>query len=433
MSVNVIALIFLLLAASPAQAYLDPGSGSLLLYALAGFGVALAYSVRSFFYRVTGFITGKGKQSVLDIGDAEIVFYSEGGQYWQLFAPVIDALAQMGVKSVYLTSDENDKGLQLESPHVIVRYIGGVNISAAVLNRLTAKLLVMTTPQLGIFNLRRSENVHHYSHLIHAPTDALMYKRYAFDHFDSVLCSGPHQMKTIRELEALRGSYKKELFETGLTYYDDMLDNLPEIAGNNHKTTVLIAPTWGAPGLLLRYGSAWIELLLNDGYNVILRPHPQSYKSEPALMDKIESELKRYENLKIDRAPSGQVAMASSDIMISDLSGIIFDFAFLFSKPVIIVDAEIERGGYEAEYLEKEIWEVSVLDKIGKLITEKDFSILSTIVDETLSSYTSTDTKKFREQAVFNFGKAGEVAAGQLIDILRRQSGSSLHAAEKRC
>ena len=113
-------------------------------------------------------------QYIEGIESVELVFYSEGGQYWNVFSPVIDALHARGVKCAYLTSDDNDKGLQYVSPHVIVKYIGGTAMSAAVLNHLDVQLVVMTSPQLGIFSLRRSQNVQHYSHLIHAPTDALM-------------------------------------------------------------------------------------------------------------------------------------------------------------------------------------------------------------------------------------------------------------------
>lgn len=413
-----LAFIFLILWASPAYAYLDPGSGSMLLYALAGLAASLMYVLRGLYYRVTSLVTGKGPRDIESMNGVELVFYSEGGKYWNVFAPIIEALDTKGIKCAYLTSDEEDKGLEYDSPNVTVEYIGGEARSAAVLNRLTAKLVIMTTPQLGIFTLKRSKDVRHYAHVIHAPTDALIYPRYAFDHFDSVLCSGAHQMKSIRELEEKRGMPPKELFKTGLTYYDTLLKNLPDLDEKREEKTVLIAPTWGTNGLLTRYGSACLRPLLEAKCNVILRPHPQSYVSQPQMIRKIEDELKEYGNLTLDRSASCQQAMVTSDILISDLSGIIFDYAFLHTKPVIVVDCGVDRSGLEAEYVEGEIWEISARERLGRLINEDDFPLLPSIVNEMLLSSVVPDIEKFRNESLYNFGKAGETAAHQLIGVL---------------
>ena len=201
-----------------------------------------------------------------------------------------------------------------------------------------------------------------------------------------------------------------------------MLDELPAIESKKSRKTVLVAPTWGSNGLLVRYGAACIWPLLQDSYDVILRPHPQSYVSEPEIMEKIENDLKGYANLTIDRSTSGERSMITSDILISDLSGIIFDYAFLLSKPVIVLDCTIERGGYEAEYVEREIWEISAREKVGRLINENDLAVLPSIVYEALLSHTTSEIELFRKQSLYNFGKAGACAASQLIDLLRGQS-----------
>ena len=43
-----------LVMASPAQAYLDPGTGSMLVSALIGVAAAVGLAVKMFWYRVTG-------------------------------------------------------------------------------------------------------------------------------------------------------------------------------------------------------------------------------------------------------------------------------------------------------------------------------------------------------------------------------------------
>ena len=48
-----------------------------------------------------------------------MVFYSEGRNYWNVFAPIVKALDKKGVKCVYVTPDKKDPGLQYKSDNVI--------------------------------------------------------------------------------------------------------------------------------------------------------------------------------------------------------------------------------------------------------------------------------------------------------------------------
>jgi hypothetical protein len=45
--------------ASPAYAYLDPGTGSMLISAVFGVAAAVALAVKMFWYRLIGFFRGK--------------------------------------------------------------------------------------------------------------------------------------------------------------------------------------------------------------------------------------------------------------------------------------------------------------------------------------------------------------------------------------
>jgi len=51
-----------LLIAPPAHAYLDPGTGSMLLSALIGLAAAVALGVKMFWYRLVGLVRGRGRR-----------------------------------------------------------------------------------------------------------------------------------------------------------------------------------------------------------------------------------------------------------------------------------------------------------------------------------------------------------------------------------
>jgi CDP-glycerol glycerophosphotransferase (TagB/SpsB family) len=248
----------------------------------------------------------------------------------------------------------------------------------------------------------------------------LLYKKYAFDYFDSILCSGPHQIVNIRKLEEIRGLPEKKIFKTGCTYYDLMLRNIGELVDEKPTgTTVLVAPTWGKNGCLTRYGAKVLRPLLDAGYHVILRPHPQMFKSEAKLLAAIVKELESYSNVEIDLNPAGERSMTRSDILVSDISGIIFDYAFLFQKPVLVIDGPLNYGGYEAEDVDSEIWELSARNRIGRIVEERHVEGFASNVEQALKEYSRVDIRSFRDEYCYNFGRAGEIAADQLVEILR--------------
>lgn len=95
-----VATVFLGLLPIDAHAYLDPGTGSMLLSVVMGL-VSTGYFVirrlpsmmRALFFRMTG------KRD--DLKNNSIVFYSESRSYWLTFKPVLEALHQRGVVHLF--------------------------------------------------------------------------------------------------------------------------------------------------------------------------------------------------------------------------------------------------------------------------------------------------------------------------------------------
>lgn len=77
--------------------------------------------------------------------------------------------------------------------------------------------------------------------------------------------------------------------------------------------------------------------------NLIIRPHPQSMVSEPELIQGLQALFPNGPRLQWDFSSTPFSAMARSDVMVSDISGVIFDYAFLFERPVVTVGIEPVR------------------------------------------------------------------------------------------
>jgi len=414
--------------------YIDPASTSALLYIIIALAASVAFALRGFFYKTKNLILGKGFKANNEFNNYDIIFYSEGKQYWRVFLPVIRALEKRGQKCAYLTSDENDPGLEYKSDLYKSKYIGNLTMTSVYLNRLKAKFVGMTTPQLDVMMIRRSKKVQHYGHIVHAPIDIFTYRKFAFDYFDSVFCSGPHQIEGIRKLEEKRGTPKKLLLKTGLTYYDVMLEEIKKLPKFEKKNpVVLVAPTWKEYSILNRFGTKFFESLLkNSNYDVILRPHPQTYVSFPKIIEEIEEKFKNVPRFSIDTNPSGTESMAKADLMISDLSGVIWDFAFLFSKPVLLLKTDFESiEGFEGSELDYEMWEMRERPRLGKIFDENDMDNISNIVNDLLENPPKMELEKLREESVYNFGRAGEVAAGQILEILKNIDSEKTNQLKK--
>ena len=350
-----------------------------------------------------------------------IVFFSEGTHYWNTMAPVVNALIGKDVAFTYLTMEESDPGLHIESARDAGFCIGKGSGFMYFMSMMKADVVVMTTPGLQSLTLKRSPGVGHYVHLVHSPTGMSFYRKYSFDHFDTVMCSGRHQIDEIRTLESKRKTKEKNLLETGLPYLDLLKEKAYglEVKDPGEKVRVLLAPTWGPNGALGRYGIKLIETIVKGGFELIVRPHPQQLRSEIPLLEELKKATGFMEGIIWDENPSGYKSMASSDIMISDLSGIIFDYAFVYEKPVITLDYELDTTGFEQEDLNGPVWEREMSKSLGGVISGDKLDHLPKMINQLLSRSDLKDVmKRLRAESLYNYGNVGEVAVKQLLEIV---------------
>ena len=412
--------LLILCAPLDAYAYLDPGTGSMLLSVFVGL-ISSAYFLirklpsllRALFFKFTG------KKD--DLKNNSIVFYAESAAYWSTFKPILECLAKKQVHVTYLTSAENDPVFSAGlNEYVRAKFIGKGQTAYTALGFLEADVFVLTTPGIDVLQIRRSPGVKKYIHVVHAVGDIHTYKFYSFDYYDAVYCAGPAQAKSLRDLEALRKTPTKELPLLGCPYLDGLVARRdPHCPPEDN--TILIAPTWGANGLLTRTGSLIPKMLAKAGYHVILRPHPQSFISDKALMDKLTDELKNEDHIEWDRNPDGFRSLSRAKLMISDISGVIFDFAFVFLRPVISVGNGPLKNGFEAWEIPHEAWEMKALDTLGQRILPGEENKIPQAVENLLNQHAdmAKQIEAIRDKNVVNFGKAGEPIAEALIQTIQ--------------
>jgi hypothetical protein len=139
---------------------------------------------------------------------------------------------------------------------------------------------------------------------------------------------------------------------------------------NTDGKTILVASTWGDRGILKTYGSKFILDLANSGYNMIVRPHPYSYVCEKDFIESLQKELP---NIPFNTETDNLSVLAKADILISELSGVRFDFYLAFKRPVISLETETNK---EYEYDE---WLINVSNDIGIYVKKENIGNLPRI------------------------------------------------------
>ena len=399
--------------------YIDPGTGSLIITSLIALFVTLKNFFLNTYYRIIFFFKKKKFKLKNDFSD-HLVFFSEGKKYWSVFKPVIENLVNKKVSLVFLSADSNDPGLKFLSKHISSHYIGNMNTAINFLNKIKASMLVTTTPQLDILQWKRSKNVFHYCYINHSPVDIHSYKKFAFDYYDSILCSSKFQVENLTYLEQIRNSRKKILLETGCTYYDTKIKSSKETISKDH---VLIAPTWGDRSFFFKYGFQIIENLLNKNFKIILRPHPQSWISDSKYLNNLIVYFKKNKDFSVDKNTNSEDSILKSKILLTDISsGIIHDIIFLKKIPVLAIDFSWDDGGYESSSLNSKSASSFIINDFGKVIQEDDIEFICEIIErlKPISIY-----KKSINKHIFNFQNSSEIASNQILNIYNNLTNAS--------
>jgi YidC/Oxa1 family membrane protein insertase len=251
------------------------------------------------------------------------------------------------------------------------------------------------------------------------------YRPRAFDHFDAILCTGRYQIEETRAHESRSKLPAKKLGEVGYFRLDELRsshripvpDETPDI--QQDITSVLLAPTWGENSILPLYGEEIIDILLQSGYRVITRPHPETTRKSPKLIQKISDRFSAHDCFELDVDPAGDLWMRQSSLMISDWSGVAMEYAYGFEKPVLFIDLPRKINNPRYSELEIEPTEISVRNEIGKVVHPEKIPELPTDITNLLKdSGLISNIRSSRAKHVFNQDKSACIGANFIEKIM---------------
>ena len=359
----------------------------------------------------------------LDQTEKQIVFYSENQDSMFIFKSLIDELINQDITICYVTSSKDDPNLKSSNEKIKTFCIGeGIMRTKFFLN-LKADILIMTMPDLGISYVKRSKVYPvHYVFMFHAIASThLVYKKNAFDNYDSILCVGNFQINEIRSREKLYKLDAKNLIETGYSHLDNLMKKYStnKQIPINDPIQVLIAPSWSDDGLFETAIEKNISILLDSGFKVTLRPHPMTQKKSEKKINFLNQKFSSNSNFILEKNIPNFDSFMKSDIMITDWSGAAIEYAFTLERPVLYIDVPKKIHNPDYEELPEIPLEISIRDKIGEIISLSDMEVLPEKIQILCQNPDIIKSKiqKIRGELIGNLGNSSKFEAEFILKL----------------
>lgn len=368
------------------------------------------------------------------VANKHLVFYSEKSGYYKFFQNIIEYLiANSNIIVHYVTNDPDDMifALAKEQPRIHPYYIG-YKKAITLMMRMDADIVVMTTPDLNNYYLKRSymRSDIEYIYTFHGVASTnMVVRKGAYDHFDTIFCVGQHQVDELRETEAMHHLPAKNLVQAGYGLLDTMMQehqSAPPVSSDEKH--ILIAPSWQEGNILDSCIDEMLESLLGKGYQVTLRPHPEYIKRFPvkweALVSRYQSRVDEKFVLESDFSSSASVFLA--DMLITDWSGIAYEYAYVTLRPVLFIDTPMKVLNEEYDQYKELPLDISLRNQVGVSLKPEEACNTAATIERMFASSGEYQKKilEIRGQYVFHLGEFGKMAGSYILHQLIKKRKS---------
>src|SRR6266850_792345 len=320
--------------------------------------------------------------------ERNIVFYSETHQDWHHLQPLIEFLIERLSRTVcHITSEQAAPMPSGPRAGLHVFRIRPGAVCIWLFQAIKADVMVLTMLDLQNFQLKRSIHPVRYAYVFHSMGSTHMVDHEnSYDHYDSLLCTGPHHVAEIRRREQLKGLPPKHLFAYGYP----RLERLVALAASHSReasgtTTALLAPTWGEHSILHVCGASLIATLLE------------------------------------------------SDLLICDWSAMAIEYALGLGKPVLFVDVPPRVRNPTYTDLGLEPMELRIRRELGTVLPLDRLAEAPQRVAELLRGAAAFRVRSasLRDEWVFNFGHSVELGAREIARMADERAGSGASGAPR--
>ena len=372
----------------------------------------------------------KDYKRFFSIVNKHLVIYSEKSGFYKYYEALVqELLARSNVVIHYITNDPNDQifALAEKEPHIKPYYIG-LKKMIPLMMKMEADIVVMTTPDLDKYYIKRSLMKKDIEY-IYVPHDMMSvhmgFREGALDAFDTIFATGSHVDREVRATERVYGLKEKKLVAFGYPLADKLIE-AGEAEWANHVATekkeILIAPSWQEDNLLDSCIDTLIDKLYCKDYHITVRPHPEYVKRfgprMQAIVDRYKDKVGDQLTFELDFTQNKSVY--SSDLLITDWSGIALEYCFATKHPAMFVNTKIKCMNPNWEKIDCVPVEISLRDRVGVSVDKDKLDGCDAIVKDLLNrcdEYRGIITDVLQNH-LYNIGTAGEAGADYILNSL---------------
>ncbi len=353
-----------------------------------------------------------------------LVFYSENNGFYKYYQGMIEyILKNTNIVIHYITSDPEDGIFELaeKNQHIKAYYIGEKKLITLMM-KMDADIVVMTMPDLENYHIKRSyiRKDIEYIYIPHGMDSLNMTMRKgSMNHFDTVFCTGKHQKEEIEKTEEVYGLPKKKLVEWGYSLLDSMREDYQKSQKKNDgMRSILIAPSWQKDNIVDSCLEELLDNLAGHGYKITVRPHPQHVRHMPERMEELKQKYSVDRDIEIQTDFSSNSTVFEADMMITDWSGIAYEYAYTTCKPVLFINTPMKVMNPEYQKIEIEPINIWMRDSIGATLNPDEMDKASVIVEKMFDDAAMYRSRidNFVHEYVYNLGHSSEVGAQYIVN-----------------
>ena len=252
-----------------------------------------------------------------------------------------------------------------------------------------------------------------------------MLRKHALDYFDTVFASNDISYRELKEQEKQYGLTPRNIVKYGFCLIDNMIreyESQPVI--ENEVKTILIAPSWQEDNLLDLCIDQILDQLLGKGYHIIVRPHPQYVRHCYEKLELLKQRYAQYDDFTLQTDFSSNDTVFNADILMTDWSGIAYEYSFATLKPSLFIDTPMKVMNPDYKEIDVVPFDIEIRNQIGLSVSVDHLEELDSVVRKLLYSedYQKENMKALRDKYLYNVSKSAKVGADYLIRRLIEMS-----------
>ena len=357
-----------------------------------------------------------------------LVFYSEGSGFYKYYKGIIEyILEHSNIVIHYVTSDPDDQvfGIAEKTPRIKPYYIGE-NKLITLMMKLDADVVAMTMTDIETYHIKRSyvRKDIEYVYLQHGIGSMnLTCTKTATDHYDTIFCVGKHQLQEEMEREKVYGVPERKLIKVGYPLLDELREAFDREEHTGHdRPLILIAPSWQKDNIIDSCLEQLLDQLNTGEFDIIVRPHPQEVRHKKQYMESLSQKYEK-DGIIIQTDFSSNNPIMEADLLITDWSGISWEYAFTTRRPVLFIDTPMKVMNPDWEQIDVPPLNIALRDQIGRRLSldqlDRTLATAKEMLDQT-DEY-SRSIEALANEYVYNLGSSSEIAARYIIGAIRQK------------